>query len=811
VAALTPDQWQAVSPFLDRALSLSQEQRREWLTDFRVQRPDLADLLEKLLDEHRALAQEHFLELEPPRPADDSSITGETLGAYKLISRIGEGGMGKVCLAERVDGRFERQVAVKFLHFATASQGIVERFKREGRILGQLTHPHIAELIDAGVAAQGEPYLVLEYVRGKQIDEYCDERKLGVDARIKLFLDVLGAVAHAHANLIVHRDIKPSNVLVSSEGDVKLLDFGIAKLLADDTNAGVATRLTLEGGGAMTPLFAAPEQVTGGPITTATDVYALGALLFLLLTGSPPAGHGPHSPADLVKSITEIDTLAASQAVASSKDTAAAEKRGTTLEKLHRWLRGDLDTIVAKALKKNPGERYTSVAAIADDLHRYLKQEPISARPDTLAYRTAKFVRRNRTAVALSTLASLAIIAGVTGTLIQARTARRQRDTALRERDRASRITDFMTKMFKVSDPSEARGNTITAREVLDKASNQIQTGLVQDAETQAQMMSVMGNVYFGLGLYPRAESLFRQAVEIRHRALGPDHPETLLSVSDLGRALATQGHYPDAEKLLRETLVLQKRVLGPEHPDTLMTMQRLAVVFSSEEGRLADAEKLSRETLEIRRRALGPDHTDTLHSMDNLAWTLLRERRFPEAEKLQRDALAIEVRVQGPDDPNTLDSQNRMARILSLEGHYPEAEQVQREALDAERRVLGPEHMFTLRSLNNLADILDREGHYSEAEKLCTEIREIDMRVFGPDNPATALTTYSLAALAAVQGHRERALSLLQEAVDHGLSSNFLILIEKDDHLKSLRGDPRFAVLVANAKQRATAAQRLN
>ena len=406
---LTPDQWREVSPFLDHALSLSDEERTTWLTDFREQRSDLAALLEKLLEEHRTLAQEHFLEQEPPRPAHDCSLAGEALGPYRLISHIGEGGMSSVWLAERIDGRFERQVAVKFLRLAVASQGSAERFKREGRILGQLAHPNIAELVDAGVTTHGEPYLVLEYVKGQQIDDFCDLRTLGMAARIDLFLHVLDAVAQAHANLVVHRDIKPSNVLVTDRGIVKLLDFGIAKLLADETNPSAATQLTLEADGAMTPLFAAPEQVSGGKITTATDVYSLGVLLYLLLTGQHPTGPAPHSPADLLIAITAKDPARPSE-VAGARDEESARKRGESPEKLRRSFRGDLDTILVKALKKNPQERYASVGAFAEDLRRFLRHEPISARPDTLAYHAAKFVRRNRTLVTLTTAAIVLVI-----------------------------------------------------------------------------------------------------------------------------------------------------------------------------------------------------------------------------------------------------------------------------------------------------------------------------------------------------------------------------------------------------------------
>jgi len=426
VSALNPEQWQEVSPHLDHALSLDEAERADWLAAFRAQRPDLADLLEKLLEEHRLLADEHFLESEPARPAHEPSLTGETLGAYKLISRIGEGGMGDVWLAERMDGRFERQVAVKFLRFAVA-RGAAERFKREGKILGQLAHPHIAELIDAGVTPKGEPYLVLEHVNGKPIDEYCDHRKLDVDARIKLFLDVLAAVAHAHANLIVHRDIKPPNVLVADDGEVKLLDFGIAKLLADDATPAAATQLTLEGGAGLTPQFAAPEQITGRLITTATDIYTLGVLLYLLLTGQHPAGPGPHSPAQLVKAITETEPPRPSDVVASSARAArvVAERGAVTPERLRRRLRGDLDTIVGKALKKNPAERYVSAEAFADDLRRFLRLDPISARPDTIGYRAAKFVRRNRTTVTLTAAAVVLVVGSLSAGLFVANRERK--------------------------------------------------------------------------------------------------------------------------------------------------------------------------------------------------------------------------------------------------------------------------------------------------------------------------------------------------------------------------------------------------
>lgn len=425
MSTLSPDQWQALSPYLDQALAMTDDARAAWLSSLGEQDPALAAQLLALLDEHRVLAQEGFLEDGRFALPNSTGLAGQTLGPYTLISQIGQGGMGSVWLARRSDGRFERQAAVKFVSIALAGGATEERFKREGSILGRLTHPHIADLLDAGISADGQPYLILEYVDGTTIDQYCDQHKLDLEARVRLFLDVLSAVAHAHANLIVHRDIKPSNVLVTTGGEVKLLDFGIAKLLEGEGQTGVATLLTHEGGSALTPRYAAPEQLTGQPVTTTTDVYMLGVLLYLLLSGRHPAGSGAHSPAELVKAVLDLEPPRASDAVTSDDSSLIAERRGTTADKLRRELCGDLDTIVGKALKKSPQERYASVTEFANDLQRYLKHEPISARPDTLAYRTAKFLRRNRTVVALTATALALVIGSLSAGLVMANRERK--------------------------------------------------------------------------------------------------------------------------------------------------------------------------------------------------------------------------------------------------------------------------------------------------------------------------------------------------------------------------------------------------
>src|SRR5262245_16597043 len=400
------------------------DRRAAWLADVCARDAALGAELASLLGEHNEVQELRFLEQAIPafQPSEGPpSLEGQTIGAYRLISLIGQGGMGSVWLAERCDGRFEGRVAVKLLNTALVGRAGEERFRREGNFLAKVTHAHIARLIDAGVSPTGQPYLVLEHVNGQPIDQYCGEQGLGIDSRIRLFVDVLEAVAHAHANLIVHRDIKPANVLVSVDGEVKLLDFGIAKLLDEDADRGgpriaEPSVLTRDGGAALTPRYAAPEQLAQGQVTTATDVYALGVLLYVLLSGQHPVGAAVRSPVTLIRAIVEVEPRRMSEAVAGGTQTPEelaghAARCGTTVGRLRRILRGDLDTIVGKALKKNASERYVSVTALSDDLRRFLRGEPISARPDTLRYRATRFVGRHARGVAAAAAAAVALTA----------------------------------------------------------------------------------------------------------------------------------------------------------------------------------------------------------------------------------------------------------------------------------------------------------------------------------------------------------------------------------------------------------------
>jgi len=823
------------------------------------------------------------------------------IGPYRLLQLLGEGGMGEVWLAEQKTP-IHRTVALKLIKAGMDTKLVVARFESERQALALMDHPNIARVFEAGSTAEGRPYFVMEYVPGLPITEYCDKHRLTIKERLELFMQVCDGVQHAHQKAIIHRDLKPSNLLVVEQDNKavpKIIDFGLAKATAQRlTDKTMFTELGVMIG---TPEYMSPEQADQREqnIDTRTDVYSLGVILYELLVGARPFEAKALRAAGLeatLRVIREVEPPKPSTKIRSMGEASAASaaKRKEEPRSFAQHLQGELDWITMKALEKDRVRRYGTASELSADISRYLRNEPVAAGPATAAYSMKKYALRHRIALGAAGGLLLLLTGFVVTQAVELHRITAERNRANRERDRATRITDFMTGMFTVSDPSEARGNSITAREILDKASKDIDTSLTKDPELQAQMMHVMGTVYIGLGLYPRAQLLLQQAVEIRQRVLGPEHPDTLKSMNNLAIVLWHEGHYADAEKLHRETLDIRRRVLGPEHPDTLNSMNILAVVLDEEghyadaeklyrgtldiqrrvlgpehpdtlqsmnnlatvlddEGQYFEAEKLDRETLEIRRRVLGPEHPETLRSMYNLATVLWLESHYADAEKLHRETLDIQRRVLGPEHPDTLNSMNRLANVLDDEGHYVEAEKLYRETLDIQRRVLGPEHPLTLWSMNNLAAVLGDEGqyfeaekldretleirrrvlgpehpdtlksatnlanglyhenHYVEAEKLYRDTLDIQRRVLGPDHPDIAGSTYSLGCIAARRGRRDEALSLLRDAVDHGLPPSADLRIDKDPDLKSLRGDPRFEALVAHAKERAAAAQKPN
>ncbi len=448
----------------------------------------------------------------PPAPPVAATLAGRRLGAYTLVEAIGAGGMGSVWRARRSDGRYEGDVAVKLLNLALVARGGAERFAREGQVLARLAHPNIAHLIDAGVGDGVQPFIVLEHVQGEPIDRHCETRQLDTAARVRLLLEVMAAVEHAHGRLVLHRDLKPGNILVTADGRIKLLDFGIAKLLDEADGAAQPTALTQLAGRAFTPEFAAPEQVQGGEVTTATDVYALGVLMYVLLSGAHPTAKATATPVDRLRSVVETEPPRLSQAALARIEPALHKQRARSAQALHKALHGDLDNIAAKALKKAPAERYASAAAFADDLRRYLADEPVSARADSWRYRAAKFLRRHRVGVAAASLTAASLVAGIVGTTWQAIEARHERDRALFEVKRANARGNLMDLALQATgDPDKP----VTQRQILERSVALIEKQFAGDPKLAVDLLYPIAGQYAGLGDSVRDLAVMKRAAEI--------------------------------------------------------------------------------------------------------------------------------------------------------------------------------------------------------------------------------------------------------------------------------------------------------
>jgi serine/threonine protein kinase len=822
---LDPTRWQALSPHLDAAFEVTGVERERWLAALEARDPRLAADLRQLLSEHAALDQEGFLSAPPPHPTDPNlsrpkiavtesgefdsdrrksdrrgvargsgmersparkhflhqdnsgvSLIGQKIGAYTIVSPIGHGGMGSVWLAKRSDGRFEGFAAVKFLNAGLLGRKGEERFRREGTIVARLSHPSIARLIDAGMSGSGQPYLILEYVQGVHIDQYCDNNRLDVHARIKLFLDVINAVAHAHSNLVIHRDIKPSNVLVRTHdsdraGSVTLLDFGIAKLIERDTDTDPEPLLTQESRWAMTPAFAAPEQLTGGNVTTATDVYALGVLLYILLGGQHPAGPGFKSPAELIELVVNSEAPRLSEALTRTKTTGGddalttmAVARGTSLDRLRRALRGDLETIVATALKKDPRERYPTVLALADDLQRYLDRRPIRARPDTLMYRMRTFVRRHLPAV-VAAATGLVLVSG----LVTFYTIRLQaeRDRAQLEAAKAAQMTQFMTGLLHASDPyaDRAREGEPTVRELLDAGASRVERELAGRPELQADIMLEMGRVYQRLRLDDKARPILEKALVRAREADGPSSARVAESLNHLGVQLRDVD-WQRSLSLLKEALAMRRQVLGNDDPKVAITLVELARTYV-DRGMAAEAEPLLRESLAIRRKAFGNVHREVAVSLNDLS-QLLRERGdLAQAEALSRENVAISRKVLPGDHPNLGASLTNLAQVLNLRGDHKGAEALYREGLAIYAKIPDFEsHHLVASTWNNLSYALRGQGRLEEAEAAARKSLTLMRAARGDNHAQTAAVMVNVGRFDIDHGRFDEAATLLEPAL---------------------------------------------
>ena len=761
--------WERTKQILDEALHLAPEQRAAYLASTCGADGGLRAEVESLIASYEE-AGSQFLATAAPEAlkiVSSSDVPQATaprvIGHYRLEEEIGRGGMGQVWRAEQTEP-VRRQVALKLIKVGMYDDEVLLRFQSERQSLAMMDHPAIAKVFDAGATPDGQPYFVMEYVPGVPITDYCDQKRLNVRDRLELFIKVCEGVQHAHQKAIIHRDLKPANILaqeIDGKPVPRIIDFGLAKATAPRM-AGESI-YTRAGSFVGTPGYMSPEQCDPlrEDVDTRSDVYSLGVVLYVLLTGCLPFesnGDKKRPLEEMLRVVREEDPPRPSTKVSTDRETstATAAARGTEPKQLVSLLRGDLDWMTMKAIEKDRSRRYGSAIELAADIGRYLNHEPVVARPASVPYRLGKYVRRHRVAVAV-VVGLVVLLAGFA--LAQAMQLRR----ITRERDRADRIAGFMMGIFRISDPGERVGNSVTAREVLDKAAKDIETGLSNDPELQARMMQSMGIAYLNLGLLPRAQSLFERSIQVGSSAMGPENPYTLTTMQRLAWTLFQQGRFTEAESLQRKVLATRRRVLGQEHNDTLSIIADLATTLD-EEGNHAEAEKMQREIVDQRRRVLGPENSYTLGAMDGLAGILVSENRLVEAEELER------------------------------------------QALSTQRRVYGDENLDTIHYMMNEAAIEGQMGRDKESEPLLRQVLELQRRVLGPDQPETAVTVYNLGVLAAKRGGSDEALSLLQESVDHGLLARWAVKIGEDPDLKPLHGDPRFEALVAHAKELAAA-----
>lgn len=753
---------------LDTALDLDLAELDAWLAELHRTDPEAAAAVRAVLARERQLDAVGFLSSPPPLlDGSPPSLEGQRIGAYTLVRPLGQGGMGGVWLARRADGRYDAEVAIKFLNLSLVDAVGHERFRREGSALALLTHPNIAHLIDAGVSGLGQPYLVLERVDGERIDAFCDRRRLTPRERIRLFQQVVGAVAHAHANLLVHRDLKPSNILITDDGRVKLLDFGIAKLLGSESGIAQQTDLTDVGGAPLTPEFAAPEQITGGPVTTATDVYALGVLLYLLLSGRHPTAPGQRTRAEHLRAAVDTEPRRLSAAVVGPAAEAAdsgevAAVRGSTERRLRQAYLGDLDNIVAKALKKNPAERYVTVTALGDDLARFLSDQPVSARADSLAYRAGKFVRRNRIGVAAASIVGLAMVAGIAR-------ERQLRAEAERAAGRAIAVERFLVTVFGAADPFLAARDSageVSARVLLDRGAERIDTSLAAEPELRASLRVALGRIYTNLGMYEKSADQLRQAVDERRSIHGDEHEEVAAAMDQLGVALTRQNRLDEADSILRGALAQHRRLHGDDHEATGTSLDHLGELLEIRDD-FAGAEAAMHEALAIRRSLYGDDALETSASKHNLAQVLWSRGEYTRAADLFNEALAVRERELGPDHPETAQTVQSLGQAVQLLGRFDEAEALYRRALAAKRRALGNAHPSVTLTLSNLAQLLNREfGRYEEAEILLRESLVLNRQIFGDTHHYVADDLAQLAVVAQSRGDFEAAARLSGESL---------------------------------------------
>ena len=808
---MTPERWRQIRGIFDRVVEQSTVARNLALDQECGADPELRHDVEALIHSYRdsgSFIDEPVARLDPTNLLDRDLLGTdlaapaepvtpeypEWIGVYRVVGPIGQGGMGDVLLARRDDDVYQQDVAIKLLKAGLASPSMIRRFRSERQILANLRHPAIAQLLDGGTTAAHQPYLVMEHIDGTPIDVYCDRERLTIPARLELFRKVCDAVHFAHQNLVVHRDIKPSNILITATGEPKLLDFGIAKLLRPEAFP-EAVEVTETGMVALTPEYASPEQLQGQVITTASDVYSLGVLLFILLTGRRPYELDRGNPLEVMRKVCEemplkpslaardvttlreltglspgastrtatLDSPSSSTASSAADETIepptlelVSSARGTDPRGLRRQLSGDLDTIVLRALAKEPQRRYSSAEQFGQDLGRYLGGQPVLARKDTVGYRARKFVQRHRAGVGVTLGIFGLLVAFLVALLIQ-------RDEIIARGDRLQRVSDFLAGVFAYPDPNRARGETITARELLDRAAKDIERDLAAEPKVRADLLTIMGRTYRNLGLNDEAERLLETALELHRGDYGEGHPSVALDLYELAGVHLARGKYGGGRSLHQRALEIRQRFHGTEHPEVVESLVHLAHA-NNLTGDLEDAEAIYRQALDSARRL---DQRDLLATvLDRYGVLLIKRAEYDAAEAMLLKALDIYDQLYGELHPEAALCRNNLAALHEIRGDYETAEALYRETVGIQQRLFGGAHAHLAMTLNNLGLVLKKGGRLDEAEEILGQALTMRTEIYGDEHPLLAASLIQMADLARAHGELDLAEEMVTEAL---------------------------------------------
>ncbi|HEY6847175.1 MAG TPA: serine/threonine-protein kinase [Terracidiphilus sp.] len=706
---LTAQDWIRLQEIFGIAVELAESERSRYLDEACSHDPTLRLRIDSLL---QSIEGDTSFQHTVARAAADTihlslPSAGDHLGPYEIAEVLGRGGMGVVYRAIRADDEYNKEVAIKVVAFGLLTSEFRQRFLRERQILANLDHPHIARLLDGGTTAEGMPFVVMEFVAGKPIDQYCAQQTFDREARIQLIIKVVRAVEYAHKHLVVHRDLKPDNILITEQGSPKLLDFGIAKALSPDTL--INGTQTVDAARLMTPDYASPEQVRGETITTATDVYQLGVLSYLLLVGERPFSTSSASLAELEHIICESLPPAPN-------------------------LDADLDRILLQALEKDPRQRYSSAESFAQDLERYLGGFPVQARSNSLSYRARKFIYRHKLGVSAASLLLVLIVGFSIGIALLARRLDRERTQAEVQLQRSERVSQLLEDVFGAADPNVAQGRSPSARELLDRGMEQVGRTLDKEPEVQASLYATLGHIYDNLGEIDRAESLMERSLAIWRRTFGENSIETAAGLTDVADLLVDKGDFVRAEAMCTEALHLRETLLGQSSPETAETLDFLGI-SQANLGKWADAEKSFSRAVAIWDRIPGSVNPKITMPLDGLGVVYMHKGDFASAETAARRMLDVSRSSLGEDSPDTAQALKMLGSVLQSSGKHVEAEELLRSALAVERKTLDPGNMSIGDTEFGLADELRDEGKWKEAEQYYRDSMKVETAALGATN----------------------------------------------------------------------------